>query len=123
MILRILVYICSLLCLLADTDAQAKPPLSIYSHNLVSNILRVDVEGERLERVVAYINSHFDANITLSPAAMGIVVSARCESVWLNVLTYICSQNNLEMVRQNDGLYLRLKQVTIPDSYSSNSPK
>jgi len=123
MILRTLVYICSLLCLLSNMNAQANPPLSIYRHNIVNNTLRVDVEQERLKKVVAYINSNFDANIILSPEAMEMLVSVRCESFWMDVLTYICSQNNLEMVYRNDGLLIRIKQLTNSDSSSGNSAK
>lgn len=123
MILRILAYICSLICLLFYMNAQANPSLSIYSHNTVNSTLRVDVYQERLDMVVAYINTHFDANITLSPSAMELSVSVRCESHWINVLTYICAQNNLEIVWQNDGILLRLQHFTKAVSSSDISPK
>lgn len=82
---------------------------SKYHHYVSNGVLHIDVYQEELGDIVAYINEHFKANITLQTEIHRKLISLRCESTWMNVVLHICANESLEIRPIKNGLFLKEK--------------
>jgi hypothetical protein len=106
--LTVNVLIIAVLLLLISSNSFASQP-SRYHHYVSTDILHIDVYQERLGDVVAYINEHFKANITLQTEIHSKLISLRCESTWMNVVLHICANESLEILPSKKGLFVKNK--------------
>jgi hypothetical protein len=97
-------------------------PGPIYHCYGTSNIFHIDVYQEKLANIVAFINTNFRAKVTITSDLEKELVSVRCEARWLDVLYQISAQNNLELLKNDNGWILKRKGTIARVSQEASGP-